>query len=156
MPLALAALLLAGCAQPVALQPAEDATNAQCAEIIVRLPDAIGTGEDALTERDTNAQSTAAWGNPAAVIVRCGVPVPPPSTDQCVTVDGVDWLLSRQDDAIYVYTSYGRDPATEVVIDNDLVTGITALEAVSSAVGVIPADRACTNPEDAEGFAPEP
>ncbi|MFM6980227.1 MAG: DUF3515 family protein [Micrococcales bacterium] len=62
-------LPLTGCTAAVSLEPAADANNPACAEVIVRLPDTVADFE----KRATNAQSTAAWGTPAAVILRCGL-----------------------------------------------------------------------------------
>ena len=52
--LAFALVFLTGCAPMVTLEPAEDANNSECAEIIVRLPDELA-GEQ---KRRVNAQST--------------------------------------------------------------------------------------------------
>lgn len=157
---ALAVMGLAGCTPAVPLDAAADAANPECAEVIVRLPDAI---EDAAKpaavagpagawlKRETNAQATGAWGNPAAILLRCGVPVPGPSTLPCATVKGVDWLRDASDAPNYVFITYGRDPAVEVVVDSTRASGTDALIALSNAVGSIPATRACTNPEDVLG-----
>jgi hypothetical protein len=147
-----AALLgLSACAPAVPLDPAPDAANPACADVIVRLPDAI----DANARRETDAQATGAWGNPAAVLLRCGVTVPGPSTLLCVTLKGIDWLRDDSGAPDYVFTTYGRDPAVEVVVDGDVASGTNALIALSNAVGTIPATRACTNPDDVLGV-PEP
>ena len=75
--LPLAALIaLTGCAPTVTLEPAADAANPECAEVIVRLPDTVDNND----YRHTDAQGTGAWGDPAAVLLRCGVPVPGPTT----------------------------------------------------------------------------
>lgn len=123
---------------------APHATSVDCAEISVRLPDAI----DDLERRETDAQATAAWGNPTSVLLRCGVEVPGPSTLPCFTVKGVDWLRDDSDAPTFVFTTYGRDPAVEVVIDSENSSGTSALVAVANAVGSIPAIGACTSPED--------
>ena len=41
---------------------------------------------------DPESGSAAAWGDPA-VIARCGLEPLGPTTDDCVTVDGVDWVV---------------------------------------------------------------
>ncbi|MEZ5191081.1 MAG: DUF3515 family protein, partial [Schumannella sp.] len=64
--------LLAACAPTVVMHPADDANNPDCAAVIVRLPDQVA----GLDRRQTDAQSTAAWGDPDAVLLRCGVTVP--------------------------------------------------------------------------------
>jgi hypothetical protein len=144
---------LAACAPVVPLTAAPDAANPACAEVIVRLPDAI----DDNVKRETDAQGTGAWGNPTAVLLRCGVPVPGPSTLLCVTLQGIDWLRDDSRAPDYVFTTYGRDPAVEVVVDGDVASGTNALLALSLAVGSIPATRACVDPDDVLGFpSPSP
>ena len=137
--------MLAGCAATVPMRPAADATNPACATVIVGLRDV--TIEDA-EKRQTSAQATAAWGTPASVLLTCGVEPSGPSELRCVTVDAVDWLIDDSDPDSGVFTTYGRDPATQVVVDLAAVAPIDALSAVSSAVAANPATTECTSPED--------
>jgi hypothetical protein len=143
---ALAVTLLPACSQAVPLQPAEDATNPACAEIIVRLPDGI----DGFAQRETNAQATGAWGDPAAIFLRCGVPVPGPSALPCFTIKGIDWLRDGSEAPVYKFITYGRDPAVEVVIDGDRASS-SALSALGNAVGSLPATKQCLAAEDVFG-----
>lgn len=144
VPFAAVALLLTGCSATVALDPAADAASPLCAEVSVRLPDAIGE----LASRSTNAQATGAWGEPASVILRCGVPSPAPTADlPCVTVEGVDWLRDDSDAPNYVFTTYGREPAVEVIVNGDAASGLDALTALAPAVGRLPVTGACIVPE---------
>jgi hypothetical protein len=137
--------LLTGCAQSVALTPAADATNPECAAVITRLPESVAE----LEERNTNAQATGAWGSPADVLLYCGVPVPDPTaTLSCVTVDGIDWLRDPADDPSFTFTTYGRDPAISVVINSEAVSGGTALTDLATAISIIPAERACVTPDE--------
>lgn len=138
------ALMLAGCSPTVALEPAADAASPLCAEVTVRLPDTIGE----LQSRETNAQATGAWGEPTAVILRCGVPSPAPTaTLPCITVDGVDWLRDDSDDPNFVFTTYGREPAVEVIIDGVEASGLETLTALAPAVSRLPVTGACIVPE---------
>ena len=133
---------LAACSPIVALESAPDAASPECAAVSVRLPDAIGD----LMGRETNAQATAAWGEPTAVILHCGVPAPPPTSDLiCVTVpDGkVDWLRDDNDQVTYIFTSYGRTPAVSVAIDSTMASGLEVLDAIDAAVSTLPQDGAC-------------
>jgi hypothetical protein len=139
-----AALLLAGCTVAVPLEPAEDATNSICAEVIVRLPDTVADQPI----RETNAQATGAWGDPAAILLHCGVAIPGPTTDLCVSINGIDWIEDDSEAPTYRYTTYGRDPATEVVLDSEQVSGSTVLVDLSAAVANIPASGACTGIDD--------
>jgi hypothetical protein len=143
LPLLAIAVLLAGCTPVIALQPADDAVNPLCADVIVHLPQTVGK----LPARETDAQATAAWGEPASVLLRCGVAVPPPTAQfPCVTVDGVDWLRDDTDDPRFVFTTYGRDPAVEVIIDSKNVSGVAALTDLSNAISGIPAEGKCVGP----------
>jgi hypothetical protein len=139
-----AALALAGCTPTVSLEPAPAATDPDCAAIVVRLPDTVAGAQ----RRDTDAQGTAAWGTPASVLLHCGVPVPGPTTDRCISIDNVDWVEDASKDPVFTYTTYGRDPATQVTIDAGAISGSTALTDVSRAVGALPAQGACVGAED--------
>lgn len=146
---ALVILSLAGCTQIVALPPAEFATDPACADVIVRLPETVA----GLEIRETNAQATAAWGTPADVILRCGVVVPgPTATLPCTpeAVDGVDWLVDDSDDPNFLFITYGRDPAIEVKINSETVSGRAALSDLANVVSIIPATRSCISIDDVE------
>ncbi len=140
-------LALAGCAGTVPLEPGPEANDPECAAISVRVPDTIGQ----LERRTTNAQATAAWGDPAAVIYRCGLPEQGPSDLQCFEVDGVDWLIDESNAPRYVFTTYGRTPVTEVIVDGDYVSGSDAVRALSPAVSVVEADARCLATTDVVG-----
>jgi len=122
--------LVSACAPTVNLDPAAQANDPSCANMMVRLPDEVA----GLERRGVNAQSTAAWGTPVAVIVRCGLDKPAPSTLPCFTLRGVDWLRDDADDPRFVFTTYGLEPATQVIIDSTLASGTRALSDLSRAV----------------------
>jgi hypothetical protein len=153
---AAAALLavLAGCAPTVALEPAAHATNAKCASVIASLPGSVST----LAKRNTNAQGTGAWGTPADILLYCGAPVPDPtSTLVCITVDGVDWLRNDAKAPIYVFTTYGRDPAIAVTVNSKDVKadGNAALTDLAQAVGTIRQKHKCiVSSEQLQGGEP--
>ena len=134
-------LLLAGCAPVVNLQAAEDSNNPLCAEVSVRVPDTLGE----LEKRETNSQATAAWGEPTAVLMRCGLEGVEVSTLPCVTAGEVDWLVDDSEAPTYRFISYARFPAVEVIVDSTLASGVSALEGLSQAVSQIPATEACSN-----------
>ena len=140
------ALGLAACAPTVSLEPAPDAANPACAPVTVRLPASI----DALASRHTDAQATGAWGEPAAVVLHCGVPVPPPTAELvCYTVDGIDWLVDDSDAPTAVLTTYGRDPAVTLVVDTTAVSARAAIDAVAAAVATLPENgHACISSDD--------
>ena len=107
--------LLAGCSQPLIVEPATYAADPDCARVMLAMPDAVG----GLDVRGTSSQATTAYGGEFPIVVRCGVEPPGPTTEQCVAVsaDGVeqDWLVVQDGDE-WRATSFGRSPAVEVVI----------------------------------------
>jgi len=132
-------LVLSGCSPTVSLEPAADANNPGCADVIVRLPDVV----DGQERRTTNAQSTAAWGNPATIILRCGIEPVEVSALPCVTASGVDWLVDESAKPSYRFISYARTPALEVIVDSEKAVGVNALDGLSSAVMSIEASKTC-------------
>ncbi|MBG6216832.1 hypothetical protein IWX75_001276 [Arthrobacter sp. CAN_A6] len=140
-----AALLLAttACAPVVNVEPAVDAANAACAEVMVALPPQVAENE----QRETNSQATSAWGDPSKVVLRCGVEVPGPTTDPCVSVNDVDWVLQEGDTA-WTATTYGRDPAVEVLFNPDEVASSTVLVELGGPVSAIEQDRECISLSD--------
>ena len=141
------ALTATGCAQGrVASVPAaENAADPACAPAMVAMPDTISD----LALRPTDSQATAAWGDPAAVVLRCGVQPPAPTTDQCVSADGIDWVV-REEGKNWRITTYGRSPAVEVLFAQDRASSDSVMVALASAVGRIPAERHCVNLQDAQ------
>ncbi|MEL5990384.1 DUF3515 family protein [Microbacterium phosphatis] len=143
--LGLAATALAGCASTVSLPAADDANNPLCADVTVRLPDSFGE----LDRRWTDAQATGAWGEPTAVVVSCGVEVPGPSTLQCVTFEGVDWVVDTAEFPMQRITTYGRNPATQVFVDTEVISPSDILPAISRIVKPIEPTSSCVALEDA-------
>ncbi|XKF78475.1 DUF3515 domain-containing protein [Glutamicibacter arilaitensis] len=139
--LAVFAPMLSACGSIAAVEPAADAGNPLCAEMMVILPDFIGDAE----RRSTNSQATSAWGDPSKVVLRCGVEVPGPTTDPCVSVNDVDWIAHEGDGGVWTLTTYGRTPATEVVLDPQVIPSSTVLASLSQAASRIPAEGACVS-----------
>jgi len=134
------ALSLSACTATVNLDAAPLANDPACAEISVRLPDVIGDQ----AKRITNAQATGAWGNPTSVILRCGLEPAAVSKLNCVTSSEVDWLVDESEAPSYRFITFGRSPATEVIVDSKVVAGVTALDSVAEAVKNIPATKKCS------------
>lgn len=138
---ALAGGALAGCGGPVAdVDPAPEATDPVCAEAMVAMPDRVAEFD----RRETDSQATAVWGEPSAVVLRCGVPEPGPTTEHCVTANGIDWI-TRDDQTHWTLTTYGRSPAVEVVFDDTRAASSSVMVDLASAVGRIPAHGGCTS-----------
>lgn len=130
----LVSIALTACSPIVALTPAPDANNPDCASVIVRLPEVVG----GLAQRQTDAQGTSAWGDPDAVVLTCGVPVPEASELPCID-KGVFWLRDDSQEGYWLFTSFGRDPAVDVVVDRDIASGPgVVLEDLENAVSYTP------------------
>jgi hypothetical protein len=140
----LASIALAGslsaCTATVSLEAAADSHHPACAEVSVRLPDQAAE----LDKRVTDAQATGAWGNPTAIILRCGLPPVEVSELPCVTANGVDWLVDDSEKPSYRFITFGRNPATEVIVDSNKVAGVSALSDLSAAIQSIESTKQCT------------
>lgn len=134
-------LSLSACSPTISLEPAADANNPGCADVIVRLPDAV----DGQERRTTNAQSTAAWGNPATVILRCGIEPVEISTLPCVTANGVDWIVDDSAKPSFRFITFGRTPALEVIVDSENAVGVNALDSLAEAVKSIEPTKKCVS-----------
>jgi hypothetical protein len=150
-----ATVLLSGCAPIVALQPAADAENVGCASVVVHLPESVAGRDVDQLQRETNAQGTGAYGTPDSVFVRCGVEPPAPTADlPCVLVGDVYWLRDATNEPTYIFTTYGREPATEVVIDSTYATPGVVLYDLEGAVAQSTVVGGCTEIEDSLGTTP--
>ncbi|GAA3627171.1 hypothetical protein GCM10022200_06950 [Microbacterium awajiense] len=139
--LAAVGLAATACSSTVALEPAAGANDPECAEVTVRLPAELA-GEP---RRWTDAQATGAWGDPASILLTCGVDELGPTTLPCQTVGGVDWVIDDADAPRYRVTSFGRQPAVEVYLDNDIVSSAEVLDSLSRLVVLLPTDGStCT------------
>ncbi|MCC9069373.1 DUF3515 domain-containing protein [Arthrobacter cryoconiti] len=141
--LALLAVAVSGCTAAVDIKAAPDASNPGCATILSHLPDTIA----GLSRRETTGISTAAWGSPSGVVLRCGVAVPGPTTLPCGTVNGVDWIV-QESGTTRTLTSYGRTPATEVILTVDDSHAGAVPAALGSAISLLPATRRCVGHAD--------
>ena len=94
----------------VALPPGAD--SAPCQAFTALWPSLVSSQP----ARAVSVQSPAArvWGNPAVIAI-CGYDAPAPSTLECLSVDGVDWLVQRRSDGVQ-FTTYGRSPAMDVLV----------------------------------------
>lgn len=132
---------LIGCSSTVSLDPAPDANDPLCAEVTVRLPDVLA-GQD---RRWTDAQATGAWGDAALLV--CGVTPPGPTEARCITLGGVDWIVDESEAPRYLVTSYGREPAVQVFVDNEIVSPNDVLTALGPIVSLMPKTAECTSTE---------
>ena len=122
--------LLAACAgSAVQVDAAPFADDPVCAEVILALPQVLAEAGRA----DTTSQGTAAWVHDrpdGAIVLRCGVEPLPPTTDRCVDATdaagrSVDWVAVAGDDSTgtpWTFTTYGREPAVEVIVPTAVTT----------------------------------
>ncbi|MBM7050936.1 DUF3515 family protein [Rothia sp. ZJ932] len=167
------ALCLVACSSPVNLTAAPDAAHPDCAKAMVAMPQELM----GFTQRETTAQATTAWGDPAAIIVKCGVNIEQPVTDPCAEVNGVDWILNPlkesepQDTSVpadagvsetlrsseqtatgtWTATTFGRAPAITVTFNADEVASSTLLTSLNSAVAQIEQTQQCLSADDVTG-----
>lgn len=157
--LLLGTALLGGCSSTVHLEPADDANNPLCAEVMVGLKNANSIAD--MDRRWTDAQSTAAWIAPdgaSAILLRCGVTVPGPTADlQCVSLEGIDWLVDDSESPKLRLTTYGRNPAVQLYIDTEVVSSndVISSRALVGPLTAIHADRQCTTPDELDEDAQE-
>ncbi|MDO8108172.1 DUF3515 domain-containing protein [Isoptericola sp. b441] len=142
---------LAACSTRVPVEPAPDAGDPACATLVLSLPDTLA----GLPRLLTTSQASAAWGSADhAIVLRCGVTPPGPTTDQCVTADdgtySVDWVaVPGATDvggyADWTFTTYGRSPAVEVFVPAAVTdTHSTAfLMELGRAISTVPPTRHC-------------
>lgn len=128
----------------VAMQPAVDANDPLCAEVIIRLPEEVAENK----RRPTNAQSTGAWGSPTAVELVCGITPSGPTTDRCVSVNGIDWVIDPTNKPVYRFEAYGRNPGLEVYVNSELVSGTDVIMDLTAAVSQLPQERNCLSVTD--------
>lgn len=136
---------LVGCSSTVSLDPAQGANDPLCADVMVRLPDTV----DGQQRRWTDAQATGAWGDPTAVILTCGVETPGPTEARCITIGGVDWIVDESEAPRYRITTYGRTPAVQVFLDNEVVSSNDVLDRLGTIIGgTIPVDAECVSADE--------
>ncbi len=155
---------LVGCTAAVPVAAAPAASDPLCAQVVLATPTSLGAGLDQVP---TTAQATRAWGTArSAVVLRCGVEPPGPTTDRCVAYEGadgvrVDWLVVPSSDgtpvpttdgpapvggdADWTFTTYGREPAVEVFVPAAVAArhSTSFLDQLAPAVQLVPQGRHC-------------
>jgi hypothetical protein len=112
-----------------------------CTTMADRLPSRLLDHGRVATSQASPA--VAAWGDPA-IIWRCGVTPPGPTTRDCIAVNGIDWVVQPLDDGTG-FVTYGRDPAVQVLVPDDYAPETFALTALSAAVATVPQnEHRCT------------
>ncbi|WP_411081606.1 DUF3515 family protein [Streptomyces sp. cmx-18-6] len=132
---------------------APNASDPACEKAAARYPDRLGGEELTFTDRP----GVAVWGE-NAIVLRCGVELPLPTTDPCANVEGVNWVFreERSKDDSKVIVTYGRDPAVEVVVSDEVVAVDDVLIELSTLVEPIKAYRECVGADDVPAPTPSP
>lgn len=105
--------------------------DAKVAKLCRNLDKVLPAEVDGLDRHDPEPVSalTAGWGSPE-IILRCGVTRPPKMIDPKVAtgddpdaiaggVDGVEWLMEKQDDGSTRFTTANRKVYVEVTVPKD-------------------------------------
>ncbi|MEU5090850.1 DUF3515 domain-containing protein [Streptomyces sp. NPDC021356] len=141
LPVVLAALITAaGCSssddRATAAVPSPDAAVTKlCGNLDAALPRKV----DGLSRADPRPDSalTAGWGSPA-IILRCGVPRPAEMNDpeaDGAEVNGVGWLLRKQPDGSFLFTTTLRKAYVEVSLPASRTgNGVAPLVSLAPAV----------------------
>ncbi len=131
-----AAVVLSGCSSAVEVSVPGAGDGPACRAAAAPWPATV-SGMD---RRDTDPSSpaVAAWGDPA-VVARCGVPALGPTSTECVEVDGVGWIPEPLSDGTR-FTSFGTDPAVEVLVPKDYAPEALLLPAFGAVARALPAD----------------
>lgn len=138
---AVLSLVLAGCAGAVVVDPAPGGDSEACRTLVASLPDRLA---DASRRGAEDAAGVAAWGDPA-IVLRCGTQPYGPNDLQCLTVDGIDWIVAADDpeSGAALFATYGRTPAVEVQVPGAYAPAPSALPELAEAIATLPQDRAC-------------
>lgn len=125
-------VLLGGCSSVPDITAAAAATSVACARATELLPATVGTQ----SRREVSAAGSGAWGDPA-IIARCGVRAAAPTQEGCVEVDGVGWIPDELTDGTR-FTTFGTDPALEVLVPASYRPGTLLLPAFTKAATALP------------------
>jgi hypothetical protein len=128
--------VLSACSSAVEVTVPSAASGAACASAALLLPSTVS----GLARRDTDPDSPGvrAWGDPA-VIARCGVAAIGPTDTECLEVDGVGWIPDPLSDGTR-FTSFGTDPALEVLVPKAYAPEPLLLPVFAPAVKALPSN----------------
>jgi hypothetical protein len=123
------------------LAAAPGGSSRECADVVDRAPQKV------LDRGRTPAEAVgvAAWGDPP-IVLQCGVELAEgPTSDPCLTIEGVDWLWDNPDDdeAPATFVTYGRSPGVRVTVPGDREEATGALVDLAGAVSPLPSAKRC-------------
>ncbi|SDO70161.1 Protein of unknown function [Pedococcus dokdonensis] len=133
--------LLSGCSSLVEVSPPQHAV--ECEPATARWPAKVsGQASRGVDVNGGVASDAHAWGDPA-IIATCGWPALGPTDKECLDVDGVDWVVEQLSDGAR-FTTYGREPAIEVLVPHAYAPEPLLLPAFGEAAGALPSNgRKC-------------
>ncbi|MBC7310251.1 MAG: hypothetical protein H5T81_09540 [Tetrasphaera sp.] len=126
--------MLTGCGGAVEVAPPDAADSPACAD--VPWPETVSGHERVATSPE--GSWVAAWGDPP-IIARCGIPALEPTSLDCVGVDDVDWIVRELSDGMAM-SSYGTDPALEVLVPDVYGPGPLLLPVFTDLVRALPSN----------------
>lgn len=115
--------------------PGPSAGSPACTRLIRRLPPSLLGFE----RGSAPADGAAGWG---ALVLRCGVAEPGPTSTGCIGVNGVDWVFT-EDATRYTFVTYGRSPAVELTVPTSVprTRAPGAMAGLAEAVAPIPQSK---------------
>lgn len=133
--------LLSGCTSVVHVTPPQHAK--ECESATAKWPDEVADqGTRAVDPSGGVKDDARAWGDPA-VIATCGWPALEPTDKECLDVDGIYWVVEPLSDGVK-FTTFGRDPAMEVLVPDDYKPEPLLLPAFGPAAEALPTNgRSC-------------
>jgi hypothetical protein len=128
--------VLSACTSAVEVTVPGAGSGPQCAAAAALWPAEVS----GMPRRDTDPDSPAvgAWGDPA-VVARCGVAAPGPTDTECLEVDGAWWIPQRLSDGTR-FTSFGTQPAIEVLVPENYAPEGLLLPAFAAAAKALPSN----------------
>jgi len=132
----------AGSTGPAEPTPGPSASDPACLGVLKAAPATV-LDQHRIAAGTPAVLGVAQWGS-RAIVLRCGVTPTGPTTLDCITVDGVDWVVDDHGDPIRFLT-YGRRPAVEVLVPLQYgrENAAGALVDVDPAVAGLPQTRRC-------------
>jgi len=70
-----------------------------------------------------------------------------------MSVNGVDWVI-KEGNPVWTLTTFGREPATEILMDPDKISSATVLADLAAAAAKVPAERNCVGQADLQNLPP--
>ena len=131
--------------RPQGVEVAAPPHRAACEAAMQRMPSTVGgqPASDAFVAERGDPRDIRVWGDPP-IIATCGWPAMGPTPDQCLDVDGVDWVAEPLSDGVR-FTTFGRDPALEVLVPHAYDPAPLLLPALGPAAKALPpTGRTCS------------